>query len=129
MRRSQFWAPAQRSGARIDILEAHDVVFAQIIATLYFDDFNGLFGHVLEAMLRAQWNEYGFILAQVENIFSARDAGGSEHHYPVLGATMMHLQRQACSGVDTDAFDLKTRTALDGVIPAPRAVDLARCGH
>src|SRR5690606_33002777 len=42
----------------------------------------------------------------------------------MLGTVMVHLQTQAGTGIDDNAFDLKAITEVDGVIPAPRTIDL-----
>ena len=49
----------------------------------------------------------------------------SLHHDPVFGAVVVHLQRQAGTGVDHDPFHLPALTLGDAVVGAPGAVDLA----
>ena len=41
------------------------------------------------------------------------------------GAVVMHLQTETGTGVDNDAIDLKARTEIDAVVPAPGATDFA----
>src|SRR3981189_747645 len=85
---------AGRSLASVTVLEAHDVVFAQIRARLHLDDFQRHRARVLDAMLHADRDVGRLVLFQKEDLLAARDARGAGHHHPVLGAVMMHLQRQ-----------------------------------
>ena len=49
------------------------------------------------------------------------------HDDPVLGAVVVHLQRQLRARLDHDALDLEALARVDAVVAAPRPVDLA-CG-
>src|SRR5690349_21809462 len=52
------------SVASIRVVEAHDVVFAEIAARLHLDDLERHLARVLQAMPHAERNERRFVLAQ-----------------------------------------------------------------
>ena len=81
--------------AAIAVLEAHDVVLAEIGAGLHLDDVQRNLAGILDAMLRAERNVGRLILLEQERLLAARDARRAGDDDPVLGAMMMQLQRHA----------------------------------
>src|SRR5690606_14953150 len=55
----------------------------------------------------------------------ARHPGRARHHHPVLGAVVVHLQRQAGARADDDALDLEAMTVVDAVVITPGPMHLA----
>src|ERR1700731_3638187 len=100
---------AGRSLASVTVLEAHYVVFAEIRAGLYLDDFQRHRARVLDAMLHADRDVGRLVLFEKENFLAARDARRAGHHHPVLGAVMMQLQRQGGAGLYLQALHLEAR--------------------
>ena len=116
---------SQASSPPVGILEADDVVLTQIAARLYLDDLEGQLARVGQPMHVAQRDVGRFVLTQQEGLLAVGDFGGALHDDPVLGPVVVHLQAEARAGIDDDALHLEARAGVDGVVPAPRAVDLA----
>src|SRR3984893_12782271 len=81
-----------RSLASVTVLEAHDVVLAQVRAGLHLDDFQRHRARVLDAVLDAHRDVGRLVLFEKEDLVAASDARGAGHHHPVLGAVMMQRQ-------------------------------------
>ena len=84
--------PLMLAATPVHVLEAHDVVLAQISARLHFDDFQRQRARVFQAMLHADGNLSRLILGEQKSLSAARHLGRAAHHYPMLGAVVMHLQ-------------------------------------
>jgi hypothetical protein len=54
-------------------------------------------------------------------LIAVDDPGGAYHHDPMLGAVMVHLQRERRAGLDFDALDLEARSFLEHGVGAPGA--------
>ena len=78
----------------IVVLEAHDVVLAEIAAGLYLDQFKVDLARIFEAMPGPAWHVERLVLVQESDVVADRHPRGAAHDHPVLGAVMMHLQRQ-----------------------------------
>src|SRR5207342_3902917 len=122
-------AHASPSAASVHVLEADDVVLAQIAARLHLDQFQRHHARILEAVLHAQRDVGALVLREDDRLVATRDAAGATDHDPVLGAVVVHLQAQRRAGLHRDALDLETLAHVDRVIAAPRAVDLAVPGR
>src|SRR5207253_10001619 len=96
----RLWSRA----AAVGIVDAHDVVLAQVAAGLDLDDFQRELSRVFQAMQHAERNEGGLVLAEQELLLAARDQRRAADHHPVLGAVVMQLQRQARARRDHDAL-------------------------
>ncbi len=65
------------------------------------------------------------VLGEQEGLVVAGHLGGPGNHDPVLGAVVVHLQREARAGLHGDVLDLEAAAHVHRVVGAPRAVDLA----
>src|SRR5215472_8229790 len=77
------------SGASIDIIETHDVVFSQITPPLHLDDVQRNLPGILDAMAHANGNEDRFVLSQGQLLIAANDLRRSLNDDPVFGAVVM----------------------------------------
>lgn len=77
----------------IDILEAYNIVFSQIIAALDLDHDQINDPWVFQAMLVPGRNKGGLVSVEHELAIVVENAGHAGYHDPVLAAVMMHLQR------------------------------------
>src|SRR5438132_234543 len=73
------------------VVEAHDVVLAEIIAALHLDQHERISAGILEAMHRLDRNVRRLIRFQLEHVIAARDAGAAVDDDPMLAAPMMQL--------------------------------------
>src|SRR5690606_31722625 len=119
--------PAQprRSGAPVDVVQALDVVLAEVAARLDLDQFHRSGAPVAQAAHAAARNVRALVLLQVEHLAVAGDLGHAGDDHPVLGAVAVPLQAQPRAGLDHDALDLDPFARVDRVVAAPRAIDLA----
>src|SRR6478735_2309456 len=111
--------------AAVSVLEADDVVFAEVAAGLDFDDFERNRAGVAQAVRFAQRNVGRLILGQQHGLVAASDFSRAAHDDPVLGAVMMFLQAQASLRIDQNALDLEAVGLVDAVVPAPGTMHLA----
>src|SRR5512135_3117665 len=95
------------SVAAVTVFEADDVVLAEIGAGLDLDHLERHLARILEAVPRAERNEGGLVLRDEERLVSARHFRRTSHHHPMLGAMVVHLQRERRPRIDDDALDLK----------------------
>src|SRR5690606_34744347 len=65
----------------------------------------------------------GLVLGEQEGLVVAGHLGGAGHHDPVLGAVVVHLQRQLRAGAHGDVLDLVAVAVVHRVVAAPGAVD------
>src|SRR6516165_11287139 len=114
-----------RSLASVDILEAHDVILAQVGAGLHLDDLEGDHAGVLDAVPDANRDVGRLVLLEQEHVLATGDARGPRHHHPVLGAMVVHLQRESRTGLDLESLHLETPARLDAVVAAPGTKYLA----
>src|SRR5262249_24121356 len=113
------------AGAAVRVLEADDVVLAEVAARLHLDDLEVYLAGVGQAVRLAQRDVGALVLAEQDLLVAAGHLGGAGDDDPVLRAVVMHLQAQRGTRLDHDALDLETRARVDAVVPAPRAVHLA----
>ncbi len=81
-----------RAFAAVVVFEPNDVVFAEIVAALHFDDMHRLIERVRNSVYRANRNVGRFVHGQVELFVIQRDACLALHHRPVFRALRMLLQ-------------------------------------
>src|SRR3546814_3663116 len=113
--------PALRLRSPVNILEAHDVVLAQVIARLHFDQFEWAIADVFQTMLHPDRDVRGLVGTQHQQVLATGDAGAAIDHHPMLGAVMMQLQAERSTGLDADALDLKPCAAVYRIVATPRA--------
>src|ERR1700674_5642699 len=70
----------------IVVLEAHDVVLAEIAAGLYLDQFKVDLAGIFEAMPGPVWHVERLVLVQERDVVPDRHPRGAAHDHPVLGA-------------------------------------------
>src|SRR5512147_2558437 len=109
--------------AVVPVFEADDVVFAELVAGLHFDDLQRHAARILEAVPGAYRDEGGLVLRERQQLVAARDARGPRDHDPMLGAAVMHLQRERVPGVHYDALHLVAAAGVHALVVAPRPVD------
>lgn len=73
-------------------------------------------------MFDAERDVRGLVFAEEEDFVAAGDARGAANDDPVLGAVVVHLQRQRGAGVDDDALDLEARAGIDAFVGTPGAI-------
>jgi hypothetical protein len=78
---------------------------------------------VFEAVQRAERDVGRLVLGQHQFFVAAADAGGALHHDPMLGAVMVHLQRQLAARLDQDVLDLHPVAGVQRLVRTPRAMD------
>src|SRR4051812_25439303 len=79
-------------GAAIGVLEADDVVLAEVGAGLHLDDLERQLARVREAVRLAERDVGALVLGQDRLAIAAGDFRGALDDDPVLGAVMVHLQ-------------------------------------
>src|ERR1700739_1679419 len=113
-----------RALAAVAVLEAHDVVFAEVGPRLHLDDLEHDGAGILDAVLHADRDVGRLVLLEKKHLFAASNARGSGDHDPMLRAMMMQLQRELRAGLDLQALHLEARSRLDAVIAPPGAEHL-----
>src|SRR5262249_33183375 len=113
------------SGPPVDVVEPHDVVFAEVATGLHLDQLERDPARFGEAMHRADRDVDRLVLVHHAHLVADRDLGGAAHHHPVLGAMVMLLQRQLAAGHHDDALDLEALAAVDRFVMTPRTIHAA----
>ncbi len=103
------------------VFEADDVVLAEVLAALHFDDDQRNHAGVLQAVGHPHGNEGRLVDVVGGFLVAARYLGGSGHYNPVLAPVMVHLQRKPLPGVDFDPFDLVIFVFLENGVGSPGA--------
>src|SRR5580658_8358376 len=111
---ARYGAPPSSCPAVI-VLDANDIVLAEITAGLNLDKFEIDLAGVGEAMGRADRQIDRFVLMDVFNPAIKRHLGGAAHHHPMLRPMMVLLQGQAPAGPDDDALNLVARALVDAL--------------
>src|SRR5688572_568984 len=111
--------------AAVGVLDAHDVVLTEVAARLHLDDLQDLGAGVLDPVHCADRYVGRFVLAEVEDLVVARDAGAALDDDPVLGAMRVLLQGQLRARLDREALNLEPGAGIDAVVAAPGAEHLA----
>src|SRR5262249_39108824 len=110
---------AVASAALVVVLEAHNVVFAEIAAALHLDQLERDPPRIGEAMHGADRDVDGFVLVHSANLLADRHLGGAAHHDPMLGAVHVLLQRQLAARIHDDALDLEALARVDRLVVPP----------
>jgi hypothetical protein len=109
--------------AGIDIVETHDVVFAEIGADLHLDQFERDLSGIGEPVRAADRNIDRVVFLHRADLAVDGDLRRALDHDPVLGAMEMLLQRQLGAFLHDDALDLIARAHVDALIIAPGSID------
>src|SRR6185312_445234 len=106
--------------APVGILEAHDIVFAEIAADLHLYEFERRVSRVGDAMFCADGNEYGLVLApQLGLVVHPHERRAADNH-PVFRPMVMQLKRELSARVDHDSLDPESVALRNRLIAAPR---------
>src|SRR5271154_3747086 len=103
----------------IDVVDADDVILAEIAAGLNLDQLDVDLAGVGEPVRRANRQIDRFVLVNERHFVVERDLGGAAHDHPVLGPVVVLLQREAPAGPHDNAFDLIARASVDALIITP----------
>src|SRR5438128_682510 len=103
----------------IDVVVADDIVLAEIVAELYFDDLDFIRSEILQAVLVALRDVDGLGARQGEYFVANRHSCGAVDDRPMLAAMLVTLQRQAAAGIDGNALDLEARLLVENMERAP----------
>src|SRR5450830_210955 len=103
----------------INVGETHDVVFAEVLAALYFDHHQVDHPRVDQPVLFARLDKGRLIGVEHELVVAVGDLRHAADHDPVFAAMVVHLQRQRSVGLDHDALDLEALAFLEHGVGAP----------
>src|SRR5438105_11712804 len=112
----------QASSAVVSIFIADNVILAEIVAELHFDDLDGICPEVLEPMDRPSRDIDRFGGYEIDDAVGDCDGGCAGDHSPVLDAALVALKRQAAAGTDDDALHLEALAFIEDMECAPRTV-------
>src|SRR5580692_7225452 len=107
----------------IDILEADDVVLAEVAAGLHLDEFERDLARIGEPVNGADRDIGGLVLVQDLLVVADGDFRGAPHHHPMLRAVEMLLQGQGPARSNDEALDLKALAGVDRLVVTPRPID------
>src|SRR5277367_3423903 len=96
--------------AIVDVLDADDVVLAEVRAGLDLDQLQVDLARIGEPVDHPDRQEDRLVLVDDLLLLAARHLGGASDDDPMLGAMEMPLQRKLLSGRHDDALDLIART-------------------
>src|SRR5215468_1814794 len=114
---------AEGLSASVEIVQANDVIIAQIAPDLHLDQFERDLAGVGEAMNAPDRDVDRFIFVHAAHVVAERDLGRSPHHNPMFGTMEMLLQRELAPRLHDNAFDAIARGAIDILVVAPWAVN------
>ena len=110
------------SAPLVNIVETHDVVFAEIAAGLDLNQLQLDLAGILQPVDSANRDIDRFVLMHDFDQFVDSHLRRAAHHDPVFGAVKMLLQREPAARLHDNALDLIARPRVDALIVAPRAV-------
>lgn len=87
-----------RVQSTVAVSGADDVVFTQIGTALHFDKAEWDSAWVLEPVRRARGNVDRLVILEQRHLVIDSDLRAAGDHNPVLGAVMMHPERQLLAG-------------------------------
>src|SRR5438477_7595092 len=87
----EFWTCIARfSVPPVGVLEAHDVVLAEIGARLHLDEMERDLAGILQPVADAERNIGRLVLVEQDLLAAPHHLGGARDDDPVLGAVMVH---------------------------------------
>src|SRR5262245_18305956 len=78
---------------------------------------------ILEAMRRTHGDVGRLVFAEEQRLAVALHLRSPLHHHPVLGAMMMHLERELLPGVHDEPLHAKARSLVGRLVGPPRSVN------
>src|SRR5689334_14865736 len=124
---AQFFRPLDDAhsmrNATVFVVEAHDVVFAQVIPALHFDHYQRLVARIFQPVACLDRDEGRLVDQKRINAIAVGDARFPADDHPVFTAPVVKLQRQGGARPDLDTLDLEAGPFLQHRIRAPWAGD------
>jgi hypothetical protein len=116
--------PGQRVNARLGdslivVFDAHDVVLAQVIAKLNFDDCQTDVAAVSQAMIGFGRDVDVLTLLQLQFTIATDNVSHAFNHDPVFAAPRVSLQAQSRAGFHFQHLDLKAGSFFQDFVTAP----------
>ena len=108
-----------RLRSAVGVVVADNIVFAEIGARLHLDEMQRDLAGIFKPVPGAHGNEGQFILVQRHLLVAFGHLGGAGDDDPMLGAVMMHLQREDAAGLHHDVLHLDALAIVDRAISAP----------
>src|SRR3954464_13171078 len=99
--------------APVDVVEAYDVVLAEIAADLYLDQFKPNLAGVGEPVDAPDRDVDGFVFVHAALVGAERHLGRSLDHDPMLGTVEVLLQRQLAPRLHDDPLHPIPRGNVD----------------
>ncbi len=118
-RRSLHDGSCQLFDSLIVILEPHNVVLAQIVAQLNFDDGQFDVAAVSQAMISFRWDVDVLALFQAQFPVAANNISHAFDYNPMFAAARMSLQAESRAGFYFQYFDLKAWSFFEDFVAAP----------
>lgn len=109
------------SFAPIIVLQALDVVFAEVGAVLYLYEHQHVFARVRDAVRGAGRHIQGIAGLQGDDVFVAGGGAGPGNDEPVLRPMTVTLEAESRSGQHLDTLDLVGVGIFEDLVAAPRA--------
>ena len=98
------------------IIEAHNIILAQVIARLHLNNLQINLALVLQFVLYAGGYISRFVGRHTKSFFSPGDGSCSPYHHPVLRTMTMQLQRNTRARLDNQSLDLKAAAFIQTLI-------------
>ena len=115
-----------RLAPSIDILKADNVVFAQIVTALHFNQHQPHHTRVFQAVVVSARDVRGLIGGQHHFLIAIDDLCGATHDHPVFRAVVVHLQTETATRFDFHTLDFEAVAFFEHGVGAPKGD--ARCG-
>src|SRR5262249_49367960 len=109
----------------VDVVEAHDIVLAEIAADLHLDQFERDLAGIGEPMNAADRDIDRLVLVHAAHVVAESDLGRSCDHHPMFRPVEVLLQRELAAWLNDDALHSVTWSDVDVLIVAPRPIDAA----
>jgi len=114
--------PMRRLGSCIDVVVTDDVVFAEIVPELHFDDDDFALVQVFKAVLGTQWNVNRTTARHGHDFVVNGDCGCAFHNCPMFLAVLVALQAKPAALFHHNALHFKAGHFVQNIEGTPRAV-------
>jgi hypothetical protein len=105
----------------IVVRKSYDVVLAQVITKLHFDDCQTDIAAVSQSMIGFRWDVNVLTLLQSQFPVAADNISHALDHDPMFTAPRMSLQAQSRARLHLQHFDLKAWSFFQDFVTAPRS--------